>query len=353
METAERSESTEIGLRVLVGKRQATVASSDLSRATMAEMADRAVAMAKLAPEDPHLGLADADALATVRDADGLDLMDDRELSPSELEALALASEAAAAGVSGVTQVQSASAGQTLRHIHLAASNGFSGGYSRSSHGRSATAISGEGLGMERDYCGEVRTHLEELPSAEEIGQLAGERAAARAGAKKPPTGAYPVLFDERISGSLIGHLSGAINGSAIARGASWLRDAMGEQVLPKGVDLNETPHRPRISSSRFFDAEGLPTAERALVADGMLQGWVLDLATARKLGLSSTANAGRGIGRSTVTHAQWRDPDTGRKDARSLGRRDGGGASCHVADRQFDQPHHRRLFPWGQRVLG
>ncbi len=297
LETAERSESTEIGLRVLVGKRQASVASSDLSQATMSEMAERAVAMARLAPEDAYLGLADPAELSDKRDAEGLDLVDDAELSPEELEEQALEAEAAAAAVAGVTQVQSASAGQTYRAIHFTASNGFSGGYARSTHGRSATAISGEGLGMERDYCGEMRVHLEDLPGAAEIGRIAGERAASRAGAKKPPTGAYPVVFDERISGSLISHLSSAINGAAIARGASWLRDAMGEQVLPQGLDLIEDPHRMRIPSSRFFDAEGLPTARRALVENGLLQGWVLDLATARKLGLNSTANAARGIG--------------------------------------------------------
>ena len=297
LETAESAESTEIGLRVLVGQRQATIASSDLSEATMAEMAERAVSMARLAPEDPHLGLADPDALSAKRDAEGLDLLDATELSPAELEEQALEAEAAALSVAGVSKVQSASAGQSFREIHLAASNGFSGGYARSSHGRSATAISGDGLAMERDYCGEMRVHLEDLPSPQEIGLLAGERAVARAGAQKPPTGAFPVLFDERISGSLISHLTSAINGAAIARGASWLRDAMGEQVLPEGIDLIEDPHRARIAAARYFDAEGLPTAHRALVENGALQGWVMDLATARKLGLQSTANAARGVG--------------------------------------------------------
>ena len=297
LETAERSESTEIGLRVLVGQRQATVAASDLSPATMAEMAERSVAMARLAPEDPHLGLAAAGDLSDRRDAAGLDLMDDTELAPAQLEVQALAAEAAAAAVPGVTQVQSASAGQTMREIHMAATNGFSGGYARSTHGRSATAISGEGLTMERDYCGEMRVHLADLPSAEEIGRLAGERAVSRAGARKPPTGAFPVMFDERIAASLVGHLIAAANGTAVARGASWLRDAMGTRVLPEALDLVEDPHRARMASARHFDAEGLPTARRALVENGVLQGWILDLATARKLGLSSTANAARGVG--------------------------------------------------------
>ncbi|MEM6609508.1 MAG: TldD/PmbA family protein [Pseudomonadota bacterium] len=296
LESAERSESTEIGLRVLVGQRQATVASSDLSDRTMEEMAVRAVAMANLAPEDPHLGLAGVHLLSSKRDAEGLDLFDGADPSPKDLEDQALAAEAGALAIAGVSQVQSASAGHTFRDTYLAATNGFAGGYSRSSHGRSAVAITGTGLAMERDYYGESRCHLADLPDAEEIGKIAGERTAARAGARKPPTGAFPVIFDERIASSLIGHLVSAINGTAVARGSSWLRDAMGEMVLPPGIDLIEDPHRARISNARYFDAEGLPTKRRSLVKNGALQGWILDLAAARKLNTSPTANAVRGI---------------------------------------------------------
>ena len=179
--------------------------------------------------------------------------------------------------------------------FHLATSNGFSGGYATTSHAIQAVAICGDGLAMERDYAFETRIHGADLPSPEEIGQRAGERAVARAGARKPPTGAFPVLFDERVASSLIGHLVAAINGVAIARGASWLKDALGQRVLPAGMDLFEDPRRPRIGGSRPFDGEGLPTAPRALVQDGVLTGWTLDLATGRQLGLPSTANASRG----------------------------------------------------------
>jgi PmbA protein len=156
-------------------------------------------------------------------------------------------------------------------------------------------AFTGSGTGMERDWAAEGRIFAADLPDAEGIGQLAAERALARVGARKPATGAYPVLYDERIASSLIGHLLGAINGASIARGSSWLRDALGEMVLPQGLSLIEDPLRPRISGSRPFDAEGLPTARRVIVENGVLQGWVLDLATGRKLGMASTANAGRG----------------------------------------------------------
>jgi PmbA protein len=179
--------------------------------------------------------------------------------------------------------------------VHLAASNGFEGGYRRTGTSLSCVAISGEGLAMERDYYGDSRVHRADLDAPEEVGRLAGERAAALAGARKPPTGAYPVLYDERVSAGLIGHLLAAINGGSVARGSSFLRGAMGEAVLPDGITLTDEPHLPRLTASRPFDGEGLPTAPRALVEGGVLCSWVLDLATARKLGLESTAHASRG----------------------------------------------------------
>jgi PmbA protein len=148
---------------------------------------------------------------------------------------------------------------------------------------------------MERDYDGDSRIFQSDLRGATEIGRTAAERTLQRLGARKPPTGTYPVLFDERVASSLIGHLLGAVNGSAITRGASFLRDAMGTQVLPKGLSLTEDPHRPRTTGSRPFDGEFLATQKRAVVEDGVLRSWTLDLATARQLGLSSTANASRG----------------------------------------------------------
>lgn len=296
LEQAERSEGVEIGLRVLIGGRQACVSASDISARTIAEMAERAVAMAREAPEDPYAGLADPSQLARDWDIAALELEDlSAEPAAADLETDARRAEAAALAVSGVSQVQSASASYSRRRMHIAASNGFSGGYGRSSRSVSAVAISGEGLGMERDWAAESRAWQADLPDAAEVGRLAGERAAERAKPKRPPTGAWPVVFDERIAASLIGHLLGAINGTAIARGASWLRDALGAQVLPSGLSLIEDPLRPRISGSRPFDAEGLPARRRAIIDNGVLTGWTLDLATARKLGMESTGNAGRG----------------------------------------------------------
>ena len=295
LEQAERSEGIEIGLRVLIGGRQACVSASDVSAATLHRLAERAVAMAREAPEDPYAGLADPTQIARDWDLAALDLCDASvEPTPAQLESDARAAEAAAIAVAGITQVE-ASAGYALRQVHLAASNGFSGGYARSSRSTSAVAFTGTGTGMERDYAGEGRIYQADMPSSVEIGTLAAQRALARAGATKPKTGSYPVLFDERVASSLIGHLLSAINGAGIARGSSWLLDAMGKQVLPSGLSVIEDPLRPRISGSRPFDGEGLPTARRLIVANGVLQNWTLDLATARKLGLASTASASRG----------------------------------------------------------
>lgn len=296
LEQAERSEGVDIGLRVMVGQRQACVSASDTRPETLREMAERAVTMARLAPVDPTVGLADPDQLSPRRDGAGLDLVDPSpDPDPAHLERLALRAEAAALAVKGVSQVQSATAGFSRSRVHLAASNGFSGGYARSDHGLSCVAISGEGLGMERDYFGDGRNHATDLIAPEEIGRIAGERSVARMGARKPRTGAYPVIYDERISSGLIGHLLSATNGSAITRGASWARDLMGQQVLPRGLSIIEDPHRPRAAASRPFDGEGLATRRRAIVEDGVLREWTLDLATGRKLGLPSTGSASRG----------------------------------------------------------
>ncbi|MEL6377067.1 MAG: metallopeptidase TldD-related protein, partial [Pseudomonadota bacterium] len=181
------------------------------------------------------------------------------------------------------------------RHIRIAASNGFRGDYLRTQSSLSCVAIAGEGASMQRDYDGDARVFASDLRSPQEIGAKAGKRAVSMLDARRPPTGTYPVLFDERVSSTLIGHLLGAANGASIARGSSWLLGKMGEPVLPKGVSLVEEPHRPRVSGSRPFDAEGLPTRPRAIVEDGVLQGWLLDLANGRKLSMASTGNAQRG----------------------------------------------------------
>lgn len=295
LEQAERAESIEIGLRVLMGGRQACVSASDIAPRTLNELAARAVAMAREAPTDPYAGLAEPGQLAKDWDLAALDLHEDApEPSASDLQDMARAVETAAMAAAGITQVEAA-AGHSRRAVHLAGSNGFSGGYARSSTSVSAVAFTGTGTTMERDYAGEGRIYRADLPDYTAIGALAASRALARAGARKPATGTFPVLFDERVASSLMGHLMMAINGASVARGASWAQDLLGQQVLPAHLSIIEDPLRPRISGSRPFDGEGLPSRRRMVVENGVLTGWTLDLATARKLGMQSTASAARG----------------------------------------------------------
>ncbi|MGD1926600.1 MAG: TldD/PmbA family protein [Paracoccaceae bacterium] len=298
LEEAERSEGREAGLRVIVGARQACVSGSDIRPERLAEMAERAVAIAHVAPDDPHCGLAAPEQVSAGGDMPDLELTDPREgLSPQELETLARSAEDAALSIQGVTQVEQAHATRTDLAITMIASNGFSGGYQRSNTSVGVAAIAGEGLGRERDYAGETRRHRVDLPTPEEIGHRAGDRAVSALDPRRPPGGAVPVLYDERVSSGLIGHLLSAANGTSVSRGASWLLEAIGEQVLPQGLDLTEEPLRPRGQGSRPFDAEGIASAASAIVKDGILERWVLDLASARKLGLQTTGNARRGVG--------------------------------------------------------
>ncbi|WP_293449325.1 TldD/PmbA family protein [Planktotalea sp.] len=296
LEQADRSEGVDIGLRILIGQRQACVSSSNTSQQTIEAMCERAVAMAKEAPEDPFVGLANDSMLSDARGADGLELSDTSpEPAPAELQDDAMRAEAAALDFEGISQVQAASGGYSAREVHISATNGFTGGYQRTDRATSCVAIAGTGAQMERDYDGDSRIFQSDLRDAGDIGKSAAERALARIGATKPPTGSFPVLFDERISSTLIGHLLAAVNGASISRGSSWLRDALGEQVLPEHLSLIEDPHRPRIPGSRLFDGEGLPTQKRAIIQNGILTGWTLDLANARKLNMASSSNAARG----------------------------------------------------------
>lgn len=295
LEQAERADGIEIGLRVLIGQRQACVSASDISQRTITDMAERAVAMAREAPEDSSLGLADPADLARNWDLAALELSDPTaDPLASDLEGDARRAEAAALAVKGISQVDSASASYGRRRLHMAATNGFSGGYERTSRSVSAVAITGDGLNMERDWAAESRAFQADLPLPEDVGRLAGERTVERAGPRRPVTGTFPVLFDERISSSLIGHILSAINGASIVRGGSWLRDALGQQILPAGLTLTEDPFRKRLAGTRPFDGEGLPTKVRDIIADGVLTGWTLDLGTARRLGMRSTASASR-----------------------------------------------------------
>ena len=296
LEDVERSESEHASLRVFVGRGTASIGSSDLSDAALDELAARAVAMARAAPEDKFAGLAPEELL--LRDAPPqLDLADNREFSPGELRARAEEAEDAARGVAGVTNSEGGSASVGAAVVALATSAGFCGGYATSSHSLSASVIAGEGAGMQRDYAWRVARHAAVLPPAAEIGQLAGTRAVGRLNPQPMTSGARPVVFSPRVGGSLIGHLLGAIGGAAIARKASFLLGREGQQVFARGITIRDDPHRLSGLRSRPFDGEGLPTASRALVEDGRITGWLMDSASARQLGLTPTGHATRGHG--------------------------------------------------------
>jgi PmbA protein len=296
LEDVERSEGETIGLRLFVGQRSASVSSSDLSKDALTTLVERAIAMAREAPEDQYSGLAPADRLLTGAPVH-VDGDDGAEVSPEALRARALIAEEAARAVAGITNSEgaSASAGRTI--IALATSHGFAGGYATSGHGCSASVIGGEGATMQRDYAHRAARHLVDLEDAETIGRRAGERTVARLNPTKLSSGAMPILFDPRVGSSLLGHFAGAILGSSIARRTSFLLDALDTEVFAPNISIVDDPHRPRGLGSKPFDGEGLPTARRELVAAGRLTGWLLDSASARQLGLQPTGNAQRGIG--------------------------------------------------------
>lgn len=296
VENVERSEGEEVGLRLFVGQRSASVSSSDLSDAALAALVERAVAMAREAPEDPHGGLAPAERLLNGPGVE-IDGDDGADPSPVEMKERALATEDAARAVGGVTNSEGASISAGRSVMALATSTGFRRGYSTSGYSGGASVIAGAGSGMQRDYASHSARHYADLDGPEEIGRKAGERAVARLNPGKLSSGTMPILFDPRVGGSLVGHLLGAITGPAIARKTSFLLGKEGEQLFDRSINILDDPHRPRGLRSKPFDGEGLPTAPRALVEGGRLTGWLMDSASARQLGLEPTGHATRGIG--------------------------------------------------------
>jgi PmbA protein len=295
IEKLERSEGYDLGLRVLIGKRQAIVSSNDRNAAAFDALVERAVAMARAVPEDSFCGLADPDQIA--QGWPKLDSVDPDEPTAETLIERAAAAEDAALGVTGVTNSEGAEASWGYSRIALAASNGFRGGYAGSGHGVSVSVLAGQGDAMERDYDWSSAVYGADLEDAALVGKRAGERTVRRLGAKKPSTAKVPVVFDPRVSGGIVGHLVGAISGAAIARGTSFLKDKMGEALFPADITIIDDPHRQRGLRSKPFDGEGLANKRRALIDKGVLTTWLLDLRSARQLGLVSTGHAARGTG--------------------------------------------------------
>jgi PmbA protein len=295
LEDVGRSEGEDIGLRVFVGQRSASASSSDLSGTALDALAERAVAMAGQAPDDIFAGLAPEDRL--MRGViPALDLHDDTEVSPHELKARALIAEDVARAVPGVTNSEGGSASAARAVVALTTSHGFSGSYQGSSHSTSAAVLAGEGGDMQRDYGYHTARFLADLDSAEIIGREAGDRAVARMNPIRLKSGPMPIVYDPRVSGSLIGHLAGSITGSSIARKTSFLQDALGAQIFKKNISIIDDPLLHRGLRSRPFDGEGLATQPTTIIDAGVLTGWLMDSASARQLGLQPTGHASRGI---------------------------------------------------------
>ena len=294
VEESQRSEGDDVGLRVLVGHKQAAISTNDLRTDGLDALAERAVAMARAAPDDKFAGLADPALLA--RAFPDLDLLDPDMPSVDVLEQRAQQAEAAGLGVAGVAKSGGASASAGIGGMVLVTSTGFHGATIGSRHSISMAAIAGSGTGMEQDYDFTSTLHASDLDNADEIGRNAGERAVKRLNPRKVATRRVPVVFDTRISGSLVGHVASAANGASIARKTSFLREKLGQQIFAAGIDIIDDPLRHRGQRSRAFDAEGVATRSLKLVEDGVLKTWLLDCATARELDLKTTGHAQRGV---------------------------------------------------------
>jgi PmbA protein len=295
LEEVEREESRDLGVRVFVGARQASVSGSDVSRDGRDRLVERVMAMARLAAEDPFAGLAPSERLAADPLPD-LDLFDPEEPGPEVLEASAKASEESALAVQGVTNSGGGSATWSSSAWRLATSAGFRGAYRASTSSLSAQAIAGEGAAMEQAGEGRATRWIDDLPAPETIGGEAGRRAVASLGARKIDSTTAPVIFENRLSASLLGPFIGAVSGPSVARGVSFLKDKLGSAVFAAGVTLTDDPHRPRGLGSSPFDDEGVGNAVMDIVKDGVLTTWLLNSSSARQLGLATTGHAARGL---------------------------------------------------------
>lgn len=324
VENTGRSEGDGFSLRVFVGKKVAEVSTNQPS--DLAAIAERAVAMAKVSPEDPSKGLPDQELLA--KDLPELAMLDDTVPGADELREEALALEAEGLAVKGVAKSMGASSGWGTSGFVLATSDGFSGSYVRSGFSRSTAMLAGEGEAMERDYDMTSAVFREDLRGVEEVGRTAGERAVKRLHPQKINSGTFPVIFDRRVAGGFLGALLGAINGNSIVRKTSFLRDKMGEQVTNSVISIMDDPRRPRGLASRPFDGEGLPCEAMTLVEDGVLKHWLLDSAAARELGLEPNGRASRsGSGTAPSATNAWITP--GEKTIEDMAREIGTGLYC------------------------
>ena len=349
LEDVEREESRDLGLRVFVGARQATVSASDLSEATRARLIERAVAMARLAPEDPYAGLAPQDRLARGPFPD-LDLYDPSERSAAELEAVAAEAEAAALAVPGVARSEGGHASASSSRWRLVTSHGFDGAYHGSAFSLGVGVIAEKDGAMERGGEHRAVRHLSDLPGAGAIGAEAGRRAVARTGPRKIASTTAPVIFENRVAAQVLSPLLGAVSGPSVARGTSFLKDRMGQKVLPTGANLIDDPFRPRGLGSTPFDDEGVAVTRQSIIDDGVLTTWLLNSAAAKQLGLASTGHASRGLAGppGVATHNLHLEP--GEADLASLM---GGATTGLLVTSMFGPSLNANTGDWSAGVSG
>ena len=293
-ESVEHAEDFQIGLRVFTGQKSASISTGKVDTDAVKALCQRAVAMARLAPADPYIRLASKEEQAV--ELPDLELFDATEFTTEMLAEMALKCEESALGIKGITNSEGASAGQSTAEIAIATSTGFTGEYSRSSFSVSASVIAEKDGRMETDYDFCSTVYAEDLIDVKKIGTSAGERTIGKLGAKSALTGQFPVIFDSRVSKSLTGHFASAVNGASVARGSSFLKDKMGQEIASKHITVTDDPLRHRGLGSRRFDGETLPVKQLQLIKDGILQSWLLDLASATQLGLTPTGNASRSL---------------------------------------------------------
>ncbi len=293
-EQLNRAEAIDLGLRVFRGHRQAIVSTSDLSPSSLGELVDRALSMARVVPEDPHCGLAEPDQL--IAGANGIDICEDGEPPVDTLLERAVEAEDAARAISGVTNSEGAESSWGMTTKTVVSTNGLAKRYSRSWNSLAVSVLAGSGTEMERDYDFSTSVYAGDMRSPAEIGRSAGERAVRRLNPRKVDSGNFSVVYDRRASRSLLGHLSMAVNGSSVTRGTTFLKDKLNERVFPDAITVVDDPLRKRGLRSRPFDAEGIAPRSMKIVDAGVLRSWVLDLRSARKLGLETTGHASRGI---------------------------------------------------------
>ena len=298
VDTVKSAREKRLGLRVFVGQRSATTATSDFSPAALDRLLDDTLSMAKATPEDPFGGLPESTAFSA--EFPDLDLWDAESAALPVPERIALANRAEEAALEfddRITNSEGSDYGHQDAHIFFANSHGFSGDYRASSVALSVTPVAKDEAGMQRDGWYSTQRRLRRLESPETVGRTAAQRTLRRLGARKVTTQEVPVVFDPDMAASLLRSLCGAVSGSAIYRGVSFLVGKLGQRVAAAGLTVVDDGRMPGALGSRPFDGEGLPTRRTVVIENGVLASYLLDTYTGRKLGLASTGNASRSLG--------------------------------------------------------